>query len=38
LLPCWTELSLMFSDPRAFLEAVEVNLAGGPAGRERATR
>ncbi len=26
LLPCWTELSLMFSDPIAMLEAVEVNL------------
>jgi len=38
LLPCWTELSLMFSDPRSFLEAVEVNLAGGPASRGQAIR
>ena len=38
LLPCWTELSLMFSDPRAFLEAVEVNLAGAPPAPERAAR
>ncbi len=29
LLPCWTELSLMFSDGRAFREAVGVNLGLG---------
>jgi AdoMet-dependent heme synthase len=28
LLPCWTELSLMFSDASALLEAMEVNLVG----------
>ncbi len=26
LLPCWSELSLLYHSPRAFLEAVEVNL------------
>ena len=28
LLPCWTELSLMFTDPGSLLEAMEVNLVG----------
>lgn len=27
LLPCWAELSLVFSSPRSFLEAVEINLS-----------
>ncbi len=33
LLPCWSELSLMFSSPRAFLEALEVNLRTPAGGR-----
>ncbi len=31
LLPCWSELSLMFSSPTAFVQALEVNLGGRPA-------
>lgn len=30
LLPCWSELSLMFASPMAFLQALEVNLGGDP--------
>jgi pyrroloquinoline quinone biosynthesis protein E len=33
LLPCWTELSLLFSSPRALLQGLEVNLPALRPGR-----
>lgn len=33
LLPCWSELSLMFASPMAFLQALEVNLGGAASAR-----